>query len=138
MGTSSEKENWVWHGDSCLRPAYTKCLISLSRGGADADVTREFNLATKEWVKDGFFRPEAKGGLGWIDENTVFVSTDFGAGSMTESGYARIAKIWSRGTPMSTAKTVYEAQSTDLGVGAYRDDTPGFERNFVARNIACL
>jgi len=132
----TEKENWVWHGDSCLRPAYTQCLISLSRGGADADVTREFNLDTKEWVKDGFFRPEAKGSLGWIDANTVFVSTDFGAGSMTESGYARIAKIWNRGTPVSTAKTVYEGQATDLGVGAYRDDTPGFERDFVSRNIA--
>ena len=132
----AEKENWVWHGDSCLRPAYTQCLISLSRGGADADVTREFNLTTKEWVKDGFFRPEAKGSLGWIDANTVFVSTDFGAGSMTESGYARIAKVWSRGTPMSDAKTVYEGEMKDLGVGAYHDDTPGFERDFVSRNIA--
>ena len=132
----TEKENWVWHGSSCLRPAYTKCLISLSRGGADADVSREFNVATKEWIKDGFFRPEAKGSLGWIDANTVFVSTDFGTGSMTDSGYARIAKIWTRGTPMSSAKTVYQAQKTDLGVGAYRDDTPGFERDFVARNIA--
>lgn len=84
----TEKENWVWHGSTCLRPAYTQCLISLSRGGADADVTREFNLDTKEWVKGGFFRPEAKGGLSWIDANTVYVSTDFGAGSMTESGYA--------------------------------------------------
>jgi prolyl oligopeptidase len=132
----TEKENWVWHGSTCLRPAYTQCLISLSRGGADADVTREFNLDTKEWVKGGFFRPEAKGGLSWIDADTVYVSTDFGPGSMTESGYARIAKVWSRGTPMSTAKTVYEGEMKDLGVGAYRDDTPGFERDFVSRNIA--
>ena len=50
----TEKENWVWHGSTCLRPAYTQCLISLSRGGADADVTREFNLETKGWVKGGF------------------------------------------------------------------------------------
>jgi prolyl oligopeptidase len=132
----TEKENWVWHGASCLRPTYTQCLIALSRGGADADVTREFNLANKEWVKGGYFRPEAKGSLGWIDADTVFVSTDFGVGSMTESGYARIAKIWTRGTAMSSAKKVYEGQSSDLGVGAYRDDTPGFERDFVSRNIA--
>ena len=132
----TEKENWVWHGANCLRPAYTQCLIALSRGGADADVTREFNLANKEWVKGGFFRPEAKGGLSWIDANTVYVSTDFGAGSMTESGYARIAKTWTRGTAMSAAKTVYEGQAKDLGVGAYHDDTPGFERDFVSRNIA--
>jgi prolyl oligopeptidase len=132
----TEKENWVWHGNSCLRPSYTKCLISLSRGGADADVTREFNVASKEWIKDGFFRPEAKGSLSWIDENSVYVSTDFGAGSMTDSGYARIAKVWSRGTPMSAAKTVYEGEMKDLGVGAYHDDTPGYERDFVSRNIA--
>ncbi len=132
----TEKENWVWHGSTCLRPAYTQCLVSLSRGGADADVTREFNLDTKEWVKGGFFRPEAKGGLSWIDANTVYVSTDFGAGSMTESGYARIAKVWTRGTAMSAAKTVYEGEMKDLGVGAYRDHTPGFERDFVSRNIA--
>ena len=132
----TEKENWVWHGANCLRPAYTQCLIALSRGGADADVTREFNLAKKEWVKGGFFRPEAKGSLSWINADTVYVSTDFGAGSMTESGYARIAKTWTRGTAMSAAKTVYEGQAKDLGVGAYRDDTPGFERDFVSRNIA--
>ncbi len=132
----TENENWVWHGDSCLRPAYTQCLISLSRGGADADVTREFNLDTKAWVKDGFFRPEAKGNLGWLDANTVYVSTDFGTGSMTESGYARISKIWQRGTPMSSAKTIYEGKSTDLGVGVYHDSTPGFERSFAVRNIA--
>ena len=132
----TEKENWVWHGANCLRPAYSQCLIALSRGGADADVTREFNLANKEWVKGGFFRPEAKGRLSWINADTVYVSTDFGAGSMTESGYARIAKTWTRGTAMSAAKTVYEGQAKDLGVGAYRDDTPGFERDFVSRNIA--
>ena len=132
----TEKENWVWHGANCLRPAYTQCLIALSRGGADADVTREFNLANKQWVKGGFFRPEAKGSLSWINADTVYVSTDFGAGSMTESGYARIAKTWSRGTAMSAAKTVYEGQAKDLGVGAYHDDTPSFERDFVSRNIA--
>jgi prolyl oligopeptidase len=131
-----EKENWVWHGADCLRPAYTQCLVALSRGGADADVTREFNLATKEWVQDGFFRPEAKGSLSWIDANTVYVSTDFGAGSMTESGYARITKVWSRGTPMAEAKTVYEGKVSDLAVGAYHDHTPGFERDFVARTLA--
>ncbi len=137
----AEGENWVWHGASCLRPAtpdqpYARCLVSLSRGGADADVTREFDLTTRDWVKDGFFRPEAKGSLGWIDENTVYVATDFGEGSMTTSGYARIVKEWTRGTPMSEARVVYEGQATDMGVGAMRDDTPGFERDFVYRMLA--
>ncbi|WP_115002037.1 prolyl oligopeptidase family serine peptidase [Xanthomonas campestris] len=132
----AEKENWVWHGADCLRPGYQRCLIALSRGGADADVTREFDLSTKQWVKDGFFRPEAKGGLGWIDQDTVYVYTDFGAGAMTSSGYPRIAKQWKRGTPLSTAKVVYEGKATDMYIMAMHDDTPGFERDFVSRTLA--
>ncbi|MCX7556190.1 prolyl oligopeptidase family serine peptidase [Xanthomonadaceae bacterium JHOS43] len=138
---AAENENWVWHGANCLRPTqkgapYVRCLVSLSRGGADADVTREFDLERKSWIEGGFFRPEAKGSLSWIDENTVYVATDFGEGSMTSSGYARVVKEWKRGTPMTEAKVVYEGLETDMAVGAYHDDTPGFERDFVYRALA--
>jgi prolyl oligopeptidase len=136
----AEGENWVWHGADCLRPAqktapYERCLISLSRGGADADVTREFDLGKKDWVKGGWFRPEAKGSLAWIDRDTVYVSTDFGEGSMTTSGYPRVVKEWKRGTPMADAKVVFEGEAKDISVGAYHDDTPGYERDFVYRGL---
>lgn len=132
----TENENWVWHGAECLRPAYTRCLVALSRGGADADVTREFDLASRTFVEGGFFRPEAKGSLGWIDENTVFVQTDFGAGTLTDSGYPRQTKIWRRGTPLASAELVYEGKATDMYISAYHDDTPGFERSFVSNTLA--
>ncbi len=136
----AEGENWVWHGSDCLRPTekgapYERCLIALSRGGADADVTREFDLIKKDWVKDGFFRPEAKGDLQWIDRDTVYVATDFGEGSMTTSGYPRIVKEWKRGTPMSDARLVYEGETGDIAIGALHDDTPGYERDFVYRSM---
>jgi prolyl oligopeptidase len=127
---------WVWHGADCLKPDYKRCLIALSPGGSDADVTREFDLTTKQFVRDGFFRPEAKGGLGWIDRDTVYVFTDFGAGTMTPSGYPRIVKQWSRGTPLSSATLVYEGQPQDMYIAAQRDHTPGFQRDFVSRTIA--
>ena len=132
----AEGEKWVWHGASCLKPAYERCLIALSPGGSDADVTREFDLSTKTWVKDGFYRAQAKGGLGWIDQDRVYVYTDFGAGSMTPSGYPRIVKEWKRGTPMSAATTVYEGQADDMYIAAFHDDTPGFERDFANRTLA--
>ena len=132
----AEGENWVWHGADCLRPDYARCLVNLSRGGADADVTREFDLETKQWVEGGFFRPEAKGSLSWIDRDTVYVDTDFGAGSMTKSGYPRIVKEWKRGTPMADAKLVYEGTPDDMSIGAYHDFTPGYERDFVGRTLA--
>ena len=132
----AENENWVWHGADCLRPEYERCLVALSRGGSDADVTREFNLKTRQWVADGFTRPESKGSLGWIDRDRVYVFTDFGDGTLTESGYPRIVKEWRRGTPMSEAVTVYEGRPDDMYIFGYHDDTPGFERDFVGRTIA--
>lgn len=131
-----EGENWVWDGASLLRPKYDLALISLSRGGADASVTREFDLNTKSFVENGFQRPEAKGNIGWIDRDTVFVYTDFGEGTLTSSGYPRIAKLWRRGTPMSEAEIVYEGKADDMYISAVHDDSPGFERNFVSRTLA--
>ncbi|CDG82513.1 prolyl oligopeptidase family serine peptidase [Janthinobacterium agaricidamnosum] len=132
---ASEQENWVWAGVACLYPQEERCLVSLSRGGGDACVVREYDVATRAFVSDGFILPEAKGGASWIDENTVFVSTDFGPGSMTSSGYPRIVKEWRRGTPLAEARTVYEAAADDLGVGAYQDVTPGHEAQFIERQV---
>ena len=132
----AENENWVWKGASLLRPDYKRALITLSRGGADADVDREFDMEKREFVKDGFSRPEAKGSMSWIDKDNVFIMTDFGSGSMTESGYPRIAKKWRRGTPLESAEIVYEGKSSDMSIGAFHDDSPGFERNFVSRTLA--
>jgi prolyl oligopeptidase len=132
---AAEKENWVWHGADCLKPKYERCLVQLSRGGADADVVREFDLAAKAFVKNGFFVPEAKNSVGWLDADTVYVGTDFGSGSMTTSGYPRIAKVWRRGTPLGEADTVYEGKAEDMLVAAFRDHTKGYERDFVQRMI---
>ena len=132
----AENENWVWHGASCLPPDYQLCLVNLSRGGADADVTREFDLATKTWVKDGFFRPEAKGDVQWIDRDNAYVFTDFGEGTTSSSGYPLVVKHWRRGTPISAAEVVYRGEADDMYISAFRDHTPGFERDFVNRTIA--
>ena len=133
--SKAENENWVWHGADCLRPAYTRCLVSLSRGGADADVVREFDLAGKSFVKDGFFVPEAKNSINWRDANTLYVGTDFGPGSMTSSGYPRTARLWKRGTALADAPTVFEGNPSDVGAFAFHDHTPGFERDFYNRFI---
>lgn len=115
---ADEKENWVWHGADVLYPDYDRCLISLSRGGADASVMREFDLKTKEFVRDGFTLPEAKSRVEWRDRGTLYVGTDFGSGSLTTSGYPRIVKEWQRGTPLSEAKQVFEGQVADVTVAA--------------------
>ena len=133
--SKAEGENWVWHGATCRYPEADRCLVALSRGGADADTTREFDLRSKTWVKDGFALPEAKGGASWIDRDTVFVATDFGEGSMTTSGYPRIVKLWKRGTPLSAATTVFEGEPEDIAVGGFVAHTRGKRYELVYRGI---
>jgi len=130
-----EDENWVWAGSTKLPPHGDRALVSLSRGGGDAHVVREFDLGTLRFVDDGFTLPEAKSNVGWIDRDTVFVGTDFGEGAMTSSGYPRIVKEWKRGTPLAEAVTVYEAGPDDLSASAWHDPTPGYEHQFVQRQI---
>jgi prolyl oligopeptidase len=132
---AAENENWVWGSATCLGPAYRHCLISLSRGGADAKVVREFDAARKEFVKDGFTLPEAKGDVDWIDADTIYVATDFGPGSMTDSGYPRVIKRWKRGTPLTAAQTVFEGEKQDVAVHVSVDLTPGFERTVFYRSL---
>jgi prolyl oligopeptidase len=131
----AEGENWVWHGASFLRPDDRRCLISLSRGGADATVTREFDVVDRRFVADGFTLPEAKGGASWRDLDSVYVATDFGPGSMTTSGYPRLVKLWRRGTPLADAPVVAEAEPTHVWISAARDRTRGFERDYVVRGL---
>lgn len=126
-----ENESWVFKGISCLRPDYEKCLVYLSRGGADAVVTREFNIKEQKFVKDGFFLPEAKSRTAWLDENTLFVGTDFGSGSLTDSGYPRIIKRWKRGTPLDKAETIYEASTQSVLAGVERVFSQNNNYNFI-------
>ena len=97
---------------------------------------REFDSIDKRFVDGGFALPEAKSTVDWIDADNVFVSTDFGPGSLTDSGYPRIVKRWHRGTPLAAATKVFEAQATDVSVQVTIDRTPGYERTIVERSIA--
>lgn len=131
----AEGENWVWGGITCLKPAERRCLVSLSRGGSDAKVVREFDTAAKRFVPDGFVLPESKGGAEWLDEDTLYVMTDFGPGSMTEAGYPRIVKTWKRGTPLAEAKTVFEGQAGDVSSAATVDVQATVRREWIHRSI---
>jgi len=116
--SEADGESWVYKGMSCLYPDYLNCSVSLSPGGTDAVITREFSLEALDFV-EGFELPLAKGGYSFIDPDTVFVSTDFGEGSLTESGYPRIVKKWRRGESLEEAKTVFETDVTSISATGY-------------------
>ena len=114
----AEDENWVYKGATCLAPRYERCMVTLSRGGKDAAVHREFSIAEKAFVEDGFEVPEAKSSFAWIDQDTLLIGTDWGGDALTESGYPRIVKRWKRETPLDAAETVFEGESQDVAVWA--------------------
>jgi prolyl oligopeptidase len=124
---------WVFKGATCLPPEYRRCMVALSPGGGDAVVEREFDTATREFVKDGFSLPKAKSRVAWRDENTLWVGTDLGEGSLTNSGYPRIVKLWTRGTPMSEAKTVFECGRGDVSAAGHTVFTPEGSYDLVER-----
>ncbi|WP_125776732.1 prolyl oligopeptidase family serine peptidase [Antribacter gilvus] len=144
----AEGNSWVWHGASVLRPTperlaagepFRRALVELSPGGSDSDVTREFDLVEKRFVEPaegGFRREQAKGGLSWADEDSVYVFTDLGPGTLTPAGYPRTVRLWHRGTPVEEAAPVYEGTDEDMYISARRSRTPGFERDLVSRAIA--
>jgi len=113
-----EGKNWVYKGNTCLAPTYELCMLNLSDGGKDAVVRREFNTKTKEFVEDGFVTAESKGTIDWVDEDTVAIGVDFGEGTMTDSGYPMVAKLWKRGTPLSEAVEIGRGEQADVGYWA--------------------
>ena len=143
---AAEGENWVWHGADIASPVvgedgarvWRRSLIDLSRGGADATVAREFDLVERRFIpadEGGFVLPEAKSSTGWLDADTLVVGTDFGPGTMTDSGYPRVIKAWRRGTPLAEAVTLHEGEAGDVSAWVSVDDTPGFERVVHGRSL---
>jgi prolyl oligopeptidase len=130
-----EGEQWVFKGASGLYPDYNLFLVQLSRGGGDAVVVREFDASTKQFVKGGFTLPEAKTDVSWRDRDSIYVGTDFGAGSLTESGYPRISKLWKRGTPLGSAETVFEGDVKDVETGCATINTPERRYDVIHRGM---
>jgi prolyl oligopeptidase len=140
-----ENESWVYKGYTIYKPddkniPVTRCLMKLSRGGADATVVREFDLITKSFVlptstngcdgnssksnsnlqQCGFVIPEAKSFVSWKDENTLLIGTDMHDGlSMTDSGYPRTVREWKRGTLLSESKLIMECQNNDMLISGF-------------------
>ncbi|MCW5770798.1 MAG: S9 family peptidase, partial [Rhodospirillaceae bacterium] len=132
---AAEGENWVWGGPVWRKPDYGRALIRLSRGGGDAVVVREFDLASRSFVAEGFALPEAKTNVAWRDADTLYVATDFGPDTLTSSGYARIVKEWRRGTKLAAAATLFEAARDDMAASPFVTHDRGFVYEGIVRSI---
>ena len=127
----AEDTQWVFAGARLLPHDYSRALVALSPDGGDAVTVREFDLPSQSFVGDGFIVPVAKSVYSWIDRDTIYLGTDFGPGSMTDSSYPRTVRRLSRGQNLADAPVVHEVGTGDLEVVGRRIHTPGFERDVV-------
>ncbi|WP_189402770.1 prolyl oligopeptidase family serine peptidase [Arenicella chitinivorans] len=123
--SAKENQNWVLQEMVCHAPDNKRCLVSLSPGGTDASELREFDLESMRFVKDGFTLPTAKMSASWVNADEIIVATNFGADSMTESGYPRTVKLWKRGTPLTSAMPLFTTPASSVSVAAqyFKHDT---------------
>ena len=114
-----DKQEWVANGLNCLFPGNSLCLVSLSAGGEDADTLREFDLKTGKFMEHGFVLPHSKQSVDWLDKDSLLVARDWGAGTMTKSGYPFVVKLWKRGQPLDQAKEVFRGTENDVGAAGF-------------------
>lgn len=112
----AERENWTYQGSVKLMPDANRVLIALAKGGTDAKIYREFDMVSKQFVEDGFYIPEAKSRVCWLDQDTILIASDFGEGSLTQSGYPCEAKILKRGQRFEDAEPFFKGKQTDVSL----------------------
>lgn len=116
---AEENEDWILTGIQTPPGAHPRAMLSLSRGGSDAATLREFDISAKAFVTGGFALPEAKGGAGWFDADTLLLASAYGEGMATTSGYGRTIRLWRRGTAVSAAPVIFETAADNMA--AYCD-----------------
>lgn len=132
-----DKQSWVGKGLTCLQPENELCLVALSAGGEDAVSLREINLKTSKFVEGGFALPRGKGGVAWVDKDTLLIARDWGPGTMSGAGYPITVRQWKRGQPSESAEEVFRGDTRDVGVGPVAlTDGQGHHAAIVARRLS--
>ncbi|QOZ55769.1 prolyl oligopeptidase family protein [Bradyrhizobium sp. CCBAU 53338] len=127
---AGEGEDWLLNWTTS-RSGYSRVMLSLSRGGSDAVVLREFDAEAKRFVSDGFVLPEAKGSVDWLGPDTLVLSSAYGEGMATTSGYARTVRLWRRGQPVEQAEVIFETSADRMRVYCGVDDSGAAPRAWI-------
>ena len=120
---ADERADWLLNWTQTRPGKQSRAILGLSRGGSDAVTLREFDMDTSTFVAGGFVLPEAKGSVDWLDADTLLLSSAFGEGMATASGYARTVRQWRRGEDAHRAPVIFETSADHMGVHCTVDDT---------------
>lgn len=118
--SADEGKKWVLKGITCAPPAHRRCLVSLSVGGRDSTVVREFDATALAFVDGGFTLDDAKGEAEWVDNDHIFVARADAPQHTSDAGYPRVVRLWKRGTPYEQAPVVFESDPSSVWTSARR------------------
>ena len=113
-----ENASWVFKGATCVKPENDRCMLTLSPGGSDAAVYREFDLTSRSFVKGGFRLPEVKASVAWEDRDTLLVSAATAPEFTSQSGYGRSLKRWNRGNALKDEAVILEVPADHMAIWA--------------------
>ncbi len=134
----SSGKNYVYGGTECLHDDPNRCIVRLSEGGSDASYQREYNIAKKDFVKDGFELPASKSSLTWVNENEVLFNNALTAATQTDSGYPIEVRLWKRGEKAENAPVVFRGEKSDVSVTGFviRDEAEGKDYTIYQRGLS--
>ena len=125
----AEGEDWFWNEVTTLPPLHDRAILQLSRGGSDAVVLREWDLAAHRFIEGGFALDEAMSKVDWLDRDTMLLMSAFGGDAqVTRSGKARTVRLWRRGTAVEEAPVLFSVPVDHRTVTAERDWNAADER----------
>ncbi len=133
----AEGKKWVWKGATILDPEERIALLALSDGGEDAVRLREFDLVDGRFVPGGFDIPNAKQDAAWLDKDILLLSRDWGADSLTKSGYPFIIKTLKRGQRLDQAQELFRGAASDqlMSMPILLSDGQGNRAAFLFRGV---
>jgi prolyl oligopeptidase len=118
---------WFDPKDTCLAPAFDRCLLMLSPGGGDEVELREFDLLKAQFVKSGFRTAAGRTQVAWLSRDRVLIAHAAPHELLTVAGYPAAVHLWSRGTPLESAPVVARGEAPDailllaaMGAGSNR------------------
>ena len=115
----AEHGEWAWRGP-VDGPDPSRVMLVLSDNGSDVCVAKEFDLATKSFVEDGFATPPARLSLHWDTADALLVSAATGPDHAVRSGWPKTTRLWERGTAFGDAPVIHAVGDEDLYASVQR------------------
>lgn len=117
---ADEDVDWYLDGVSHYTLQPTRVLLSLTPGGSDATVSREYDLSAGAFVAGGFAFPYGKNHIAWRDLDSVFVCPAWDDSQLTRAGYPREVWLLQRGQSWADAQPLLQLDEDAMMVAAWR------------------